>query len=182
MMKERKSEGRRRRRSGFTLVEVLLAVSISVIVFAAMGAVLTKCFSLWQDASAHWRLAQHARIARERILRGGFADPSGGLLCATNISITGTSSNPDVGYATAAGDYAVYIDADQMKLEDQSTTNWSWGVRSGNASPAPDIEVDSMTAARNGSLLTLAYRLRFSAAGKTFIQPHTIRAYLINER
>ena len=180
-------------KSGFTLPEVMMAVVVSLIVFAAMGMVLTRCFSLWLDAMAHWKMAQHARISRELILHGAFADPSGGLLSATNISIVSYSSALNVGYASEDNFYGVCVYSNitpsRMYLLDQKTIapywdagwdDWSWGVKLGNSFPAPEVEVTHMEAALSGDLLTMIYRLQLSAAGKTFTQSQTIRAKLIN--
>lgn len=181
-------------RRGFTLTEIMIAVTISVFVFAAMGMVLSKCFSLWKDASAHWKLAQYARISRERILHGGFANPAGGLLSATNVSIVETSFALNVGYATESNFYGVCaytnIIYPRLYLLDQKTIapywsggydDWRWGMRMDKSGTIPDVQVTHMIASNQNHLVTIAYRLQFSAGGKIFTQPQTIRAYLINE-
>ena len=50
-------------RRGFTLVETLVAVSISVMIFAAMGSLLVKTVRLWGAGAAQWYLANQARGA-----------------------------------------------------------------------------------------------------------------------
>jgi prepilin-type N-terminal cleavage/methylation domain-containing protein len=176
-------------RRGFTLVEVLLAVSISVMVFAAMGMLLSKCFTLWKDATANWRLAQYARISRERILSGGFVDPSGGLLAATNITVNPYGSWSYIEYKTTDGPgvaQQVYgwtgTSAQNLWLKKGAST-WAYGqgVASYPANAAPPVQVDSFSASVSNQMVTLSYRLRLSAAGKTFSQPHTIRAWLVNK-
>lgn len=184
------------RRAGFTLIELLLAAIISLMVFAAMGRLLTRCFALWMDSSANWRLSQYARISRERILHGAFADPSGGLLSASNVSIVGNSAALNVAYAAGTNFYGVCgytnIVQPRMYLLDQKTMapywdpapagydDWRYGVRNDKNTPIPDVELSSMTAAFTNDILTLTYTLQFSAAGRMFTQPQTIRAFLIN--
>lgn len=197
-IRRQQSEGRCRRvaaggvrsprRGGFTLVEVLLAVSISVIVFGAMGMVLSKSFSLWKDASAHWRLAQYSRIARERILRGGFADPIGGLMGATNAVVVPYSSNWDyIEYqAKTSGVRRIWgwtgsAEQDIWLYDDTQSPTWSFAQGMGYPTH-PSVRVDSFDAVTSNQIVMLTYRLRFSAAGKIFTQPHTIRAYLVNEK
>jgi prepilin-type N-terminal cleavage/methylation domain-containing protein len=173
-------------KGGFTLVEMLLAVSISVMVFAAMGMVLTKCFSLWKDSTAHWRLAQYARISRERILCGGFADPSGGLLSASNAVISLDSGWKYLQYITVAGSGNLQqirgwdgtAEDKDIQLRDGAS---SWVYGQGSGAVAPTIKVDSFIAAVSNDLVTISYRMRFSAAGKSFTQPHTIQACLVNK-
>jgi prepilin-type N-terminal cleavage/methylation domain-containing protein len=176
----------RRQKKGFTLVEVMLAVSLSVMVFAAMGMVLTKCFSLWKDATAQWRLAQYSRIARERILCGGFVDPAGGLLAATNATSTTDAGWGDLVYATVAGTGGVVrvrgwvgeSDGKDLLLR-QGVSDWRYGLQSGSS--VPEIKADFFTVVVSNDLVTVVYRLRLNAGGKTFVQPHTVRACLVNK-
>jgi len=188
------ASGGRHQRAGFTLVEILLAVSISVMVFFAMGSLLSKCFLLWKDATANWRLAQYARISRERILCGGFADPAGGLLAASNVNIYASSFALNVGYQSGTNYFGVCaytnIVQPRMYLLDQRNIlpywiggydDWRWGVRMDNNMPIPDIEVDTMTALQSNDLLTISYRLRLFSGGKTNFLSHTIKACLVNK-
>lgn len=183
-----------RKKRGFTLVEMMLAVSLSVMVFAALGIILVRCFSLWKDATANWRLAQYARISRERILHGGFANPAGGLLSATNAVVTNFyGSIPSVVYATDLHYYGIYgytyLSTPQIYLFDQNSmgfwtagsVTWRWALRMDQKYPAPDVQVPELSAERNGKILTIEYLLRLSAGGQTYTQPHTIEAYLVNE-
>ena len=172
------------RRAGFTLVEVMMASVISVMVFVAMGHMLTKCFSLWKDSTANWRLAQVARISRERILCGGFTDPSGGLLSATNATLNPSGGWGSVDYKTAAGAGVLYQIrgwpgiADENILLNKGASS-VYGQGSGDANP--EIKVDSFVASVTNDLVKISYRLRLSAAGKTFTLPHTIQACLVNK-
>lgn len=182
----------RNQRAGFTLVEILLSVSISVMVFFAMGMLLTKCFSLWKDATANWRLAQYARISRERILCGVTYNASGGvtnltgLLSATNAIIASDSGWSSVTYGRIGEPGVVYtvrgwpLEADDKHVQlRRDVATWVYAQSSG--STEPDTRIDSFVAAFTNNILTVSYRLRLSAAGKTFTQPHTIQTYLINK-
>jgi len=176
-------------RAGFTLVEILLATAISVMVFFAMGMMLTKCFSLWQDATANWRLAQYARICRERILCGGFADPSGGLLSATNATVYTSSGWGYIEYTTTAGSGVVQQvwgwtgTAEQDIWLNKGGSQWAYGqgVSTYLSNAPPTVKVDSFVAVVSNDIVTISYRLRLSAAGKTFTLPHTISAGLVNK-
>jgi hypothetical protein len=152
-----------------------------------MGLLLTKCFSLWKDATANWRLAQVARISRERILCGGFTDPAGGLLSATNATVNPSGGWDYIEYTTVAGAGAVQrvwgwtaSSEQDMYLEKDGTRVFGQGVATLDMA-APAVKVDSFAAAVSNEYVNISYRVRFSAAGKTFTQPHTIRASLVNK-
>lgn len=176
---------------GFTLVEVMLAVSISVMVFFAMGMVLSKCFSLWKDATANWRLAQYARISRERILCGvtnyvaGGATNQTGLLSASNAVITLSAGWSIIEYSRLDEPGVAYQirgwsdTADDKNIQiRRGAADWVYGQSSGSAQP--EIKVDSFTAAASNDIVIISYRLRTSIAGRTFTQPQTISAWLVN--
>lgn len=55
---------------GFTLVEVLVALSLGVLVLGFVSLTLVDTFRLWIRCVADFDLTQQARSARERILRG----------------------------------------------------------------------------------------------------------------
>jgi len=186
-------------RAGFTFVELLLAVTISVMVFFAMGMVLTKCFSLWKDATANWRLAQYARISRERILCGGFANPSGGLLSATNVTLYMNGNWDYFQYGTVAGSGVTQLVCGWGDEDDENTqygdpvygnlllrlgaSEWAFAQSVANYSYSYNtpVKVDSFAASITNDILLISYRLKFSAAGKTFTLPHTIQACLVNK-
>lgn len=182
-------------RRGFTLVEILLAVSVSVMVFMAMGMLLSKCFSLWMDATSNWRLAQVARISRERILTGAFPASSGqpmtGLLGATNTLAFSSGDWECIRYRTmesAGTAYQLYgwrDSAEQNIWINRSSGSPPWAYGQGVATfpfgTAPTIKADSFEIGGSNKIVTITYRVRMSAAGKTFTQPHSISAWLINK-
>jgi hypothetical protein len=182
---------RKKNKTGFTLVEVLLAVSISIMVFFAMGMLLSKCFSLWKDATANWRLAQYARISRERILSGftnsvliGITNQTG-LLSATNAVVTSVSGETVLEYGRE-GELSMYQirgwagEADDKHIQmRKGTSAWVYGLSPGSAEP--EIKVDSFTAIATNDLVTIVYRLKFFSAGKMFTQWQTITTSLLNQ-
>ena len=176
------------RKRGFTLVELLLATALSVMVFFAMGTLLTKCYSLWKDATANWWLAQYSRIARSRILCGGFTDPAGGLLAATNAISVPDGSWDYVEYKTVANTAVVQQvygwkgDAEQdLWLNKDGTWAYGQAVAAYPANAAPAVKADSFVASVSNDVVNITYRLRLSTAGKTFTQRHTINATLVNK-
>ena len=156
-------------KGGFTLVEIMLAAIISVMVFTAMGMVLSKSFSLWLESMANWRLSQYARISRERILRGGFADPKDGLMSATNISITSYSGRDCIEYRTLAGTNGVQ----RIAGWDGNSSNIWLNQGSLWLNAAPTVEMDSFVV--NSTDRSITYLLKFSAAGKTFSLSQTLQ-------
>ena len=158
---------KRTEKRGFTLVEVMLATVIAVFVFAAMGMVLSKSFSLWLDAMANWRLAQYASLSRQRILHGGSADPRDGLMSATSVVATTYSGQNCIEYRTMIGTGGVQRicgwDGTSTKLWLNGGGNW--------VDAASAVVLDSFTV--NGTT-SITYRLSFSAVGKTFALTQTI--------
>lgn len=55
---------------GFTLVEMLVTLSLGVVVLGFVSLTLVDTFRLWLGCVAEFELTQQARSARERILRG----------------------------------------------------------------------------------------------------------------
>lgn len=185
-------KSRRKNRTGFTLVELLLAVSLSIMVFAAMGLLLSKCFSLWKDSTAQWRLSQYSRISRERILSGitnrvsGGATNLTGLLSASNAVVEVGEGYTTVEYGRMDDPGAVYKirgwsgQSDSKHLEIKREPDaWVYALSSGRAEPA--IRVDMFNASTSNHVVTITYRLQLSTAGKTFYQPQTIITSLLNE-
>ena len=87
---------RRRQRSGFTLVEILIAMSVSVIVLGAMMILLVQSFRIWRDGTSWMYLTVQSRLAREKVLRG--LDGQYGLrqASAKNVAVTqGSGSTSD---------------------------------------------------------------------------------------
>lgn len=57
-------------RKGFTLVEMMVVMVLSVVVFSALASAMTQAFRFWNDANARWKLANVARLTRVRYLDG----------------------------------------------------------------------------------------------------------------
>lgn len=186
MMKKRK------KRAGFTLVELMLAVSLSVMVFAALGLLLNKSFSLWKESTAHWRLTQYARISRERILCGITNFPAGGvtnlpgLLAASNVVVKTDAGWTVIEYRHIAESGTVYQirgwpgAAKDKNLEiRRGSTAWAYGL--GRGIQAPNVKVDMFSATASNHVVTIIYRLQLPTAGKTLYQWQTITTSLLNE-
>jgi type II secretory pathway pseudopilin PulG len=186
-------KNRRKNRTGFTLVELLLAASISIMVFAAMGMLLSKCFSLWKQSTAQWRLSQYARISRERILSGitNVAISDGamnltGLLSASNAVVTADGGYTVINYGRMTEGSTVYQirgwqgEANNTHIQIRRASS-AWVYALGSGTNEPEIKVDSFTALATNHVVTITYRLRLQAAGKTFYQPQTIITALLNE-
>lgn len=179
---------KRTRSKGFTLTEVMISVVISIMIFSAMATLLSRCFSLWVEAQAHWKLAQHARITRTRLLYGGFGIGTG-LLNATNVTVSDGSWNIITFYpVTGEGNYYRLWgspDSDQHNIwiqREVGSPSWAWAqeVRYAIGSD-PLVLVNDFTASISNSTVTLAYTLNFSAMGKNFELPQVIEAELVNE-
>jgi len=186
-------------RSGFTLPEVLLSTVLSAMVFVALGTLLTRSFSIWYSGMAQWKLATHARVTRIRLLDGGFGKGTG-MLSATNYTM-GTAHDYDTGsdfeyvqYYPAGRDkeYRAYgcisgSPGDDLWLRNHDPAvpvEWAYGQSVkfyDDSDDDSDVKVGDFDAEFVGdNMLEMTYTLHLSAGGKTFEQPQTIRAVLLN--
>ena len=178
-------------RSGFTLPELLIATVIGISVFFAMGTLLSRSFSIWYNGMAQWKLAQHARVTRIRLLDGGFGKGSG-LLSSKDIEIASSDDWIYLKYfpVYSGKEHRTYgwstdSDLKDLRLE---TTDMSFPVQNAYAQSvkfygdeAPDVKVNEFDVTQVSSqTLQLTYTLRFSAAGRNFEHPQTVRAVLLN--
>ncbi len=180
----------KRTRSGFTLPEVLLAAVISGMVFFALGTVLTRSFSIWYSGMAQWKLATQARVARVRLLDGGFGKGTG-LLSATNHTVNPYGSWEYVGYYPVVSgkefrSYGMIAEAGRDHLwlqndDDGIPVEWTYGQSVKNyGAEEPDVRIGGFDAEINDNILEMTYTLHLSAGGKEFEQPQTVRTVLLN--
>jgi len=188
------SPGSISRNGGFTLIEIMMATVISIMVFVAMGALLTRSFSLWMDAMGNWKLAQHARVARSRMLDGAFYFSAGsnivvktGWLSSTNVTKATASGEAYVQYyplRATGGAFRVYgwtnaAAGKNLRLQSGSSA-WVLGQNVAATNYGTDIQVDLFDPVVTNNMAAATFRLSFSAMGKTYTQPCTVNAFLIN--
>jgi len=85
------------RRGGFTLIEMMLALSISAVMLAAIVGLLASVWTIAKESSDELQSALRARNIREQLFYS-LADETGkqlgyGLVSATNIVYDGSSAN-----------------------------------------------------------------------------------------
>lgn len=177
--------------SGFTLPEVLLSTVLSVMVFFALGTLLSRSFSIWYSGMAQWKLATHARVTRLRLLDGGFGKGTG-LLSATNHTIKPYGSWEYLEYypILSGEKYGSYgwvstNNPENIWLENRDPAvpaTWAYGQSVKNlGNEAPDVKIGGFDAEFvEDNVLELTYTLYFSAGGKTNKQLQTIRTVLLN--
>jgi len=188
---------KREEKGGFTLVEVMLAAVISVLVFVAMGALLTRSFTLWMDAMANWKLAQHARVVRSRLLDGAFyVSQAGntnivvrcGWMSSTGMTVAVASGEAYVQYyplGVTGGAFRAYGSTNSVADKDlrlrSSSSTWVLGQTVAATNYATDVHVDLFKPTVTNIMATATFRLSLSTMGKTFTQPCTVQTYLINQ-
>lgn len=173
---------------GFTLVEVMMATAISVAVFMTMGLLLTRSFTLWMEATANWRVAQHARVTRARLLDGGYGVGTG-ILSSSNLNVSTSGGWRVVNYDPIGtnGTWQTWGWPSSSIFQDmwlcQPTNDWAWAttVSEWGVGSTPTVKADQFSAARTNRLLNINYTLHFSAMGKDFAQPQTIQTFLVNQ-
>ncbi len=181
------------RKKGFTLVEMMMSLVISVVVFSAMGVLLTKTVSLWLDGAGRWYLANQARAARARILSGGMGAGTGML---SLNEITSIKKNPNwctMKYKVASSSTKYWI---RGSVANPASKNRSVFIKSNKGGgkiwlmmvgrkkgpqSEPDVRTDSFDLDLTGRVLTVRYNLTFRTGGRVYEQPQVIRAYLVNE-
>jgi hypothetical protein len=136
------------------------------------------------------QVEQYGRVTRTRLLFGAFG-PGTGLLSATNHTIapfgdyTYITYNPmeESGFQQAygrGGDSA----AEDLRLSRSSGSPSLVLAQSVTQSGgfSPPVKVNNFQAADlTNRVLLITYTLNFSSMGRTFTQPQTIRASLVNE-
>lgn len=182
-----------RNRAGFTLVEMMLSVVISVMVFSAMGVLLVKTLRLWGEGSGQFHLASTARAARARLMSGGMS-PGTGILSITNInSVSMGSSWGVLKYKTAAhsenfmikgsvnedapANNSIFIKniSDGEKTWLTKVGDRRWGVH------LPDVKANALNVVQGDKTLSIYYILSWEFGGKTYEYPQVLQAYLVNE-
>jgi type II secretory pathway pseudopilin PulG len=178
--------------AGFTLVEMLLSVAISVFVFTAMGLLLVKMLYLWGDGAGQWYLAAQARSARARLLSGGLGAGTG-LLSIQEIQSIKTNPNwCTLEYEVAGRDEKFWIQGsvDNTAPADKSVFikgskggGQTWlamvGIKRGQQN-LPDVRADRFDAAYSNEMLQVRYILSYSVGGTLWEYPQVIRARLVN--
>lgn len=178
----------RRRSRGFTLTEMLMAVVISVIVFGAMGTLLSRCFFLWLDGQAQWKLAQHARVTRLRLLNGAFGVGTG-LLNSTNVTLGTWSGWTTVTFdpVTASGYFRIYgspgTSQQNIWIEREvGSPSFAWAQQvTYSKAQNPDVLINNFSATVSNQVVRLSYTLNFLSMGRTNTLPQVIEAKLVNK-
>lgn len=193
----------RRSRQGFTLVEMLMALSISVLVFAAMGVLLVRTTRLWIEGAAHWHLAHQARAARARMIHGMripgvSSDYMNGLLQLSEIEQI--QINPQwciFRYSVAGGGHnerftlrGSVFDSDKrnrqifIQRNPGGGNNWLMMAATvrGADRETPDIEANTFRVGVTNRVLHVHYTLRFEAAGRQLEMPQELQIYMVNNR
>ncbi len=175
----------REKKTGFTLIELMMVLTISILIFSAMNMVLSRSFSFWRDGMGRWQLAQQARQTRARILHNNFLNGYGML------SIDSLSLEDDRIEYTLLGDGDDYFfhtgsssDTNtQPYFNYDSGTVEYWLLRAAEklANNAPIIRISHFTPTLSNDVLTLNYQLIHELGGKRYEQPQVIQAYLVNQ-
>jgi hypothetical protein len=142
------------------------------------------------DGAARWRLAQHARVTRARLLDGGFnASASGsaftGWLSSSGVTFGNSSGEAYVEYypIRSSGVFRAYgwtNTAAGRNIRLQGGSAWALGQTVAATNYASSVQVDMFRPYMTNGGVTATYRLRLDSMGQTFEQPCTVRAFIIN--
>ncbi len=181
---------RRKRREGFTLVEVMVSVAISMVVFFAMSTILVRGFSLWRDGASRWYLSQRARVARVRLLNFSY-NAGSGMLASSNIVVGADGNWVTINYtpqdsSTTLCLYGGHTGSGKRNpyffRPDNPKRYWFLEFAQKKSSTKPPVKTSDFQASVNttNEVLTVSYNLHYSNGGQKYVQPQTITAYLIN--
>jgi prepilin-type N-terminal cleavage/methylation domain-containing protein len=184
--------GSTQQKGGFTLVEMLMALVVSVSVFMAMNVLLVNVTRLWVNGAGQWYLANQARVARARILSGGMG-PGTGVLSMDEL--TSIKTNPNwctIAYQTAGSTEKYWIRGSvenpaskdrAIFIKNNHGGEQTWLMMLGRKQSwkdKPEVESLNFDASLSGDVLTLRYDISFQSGGQVFEQPQIIRAHLVN--
>ena len=182
----------KQKKTGFTLIEMMMALVISVSVFMAVSVLLVNVTRLWVNGAGQWYLANQARVARARILSGGMG-PGTGVLSIDQL--TSIKTNPNwctIAYQTAGSKEKYWIRGSvenpaskdrAVFIKNNHGGGQTWLMMLGRKQSWKDMpEVQSLNfdASFSDHVLTLRYDVSLESGGRTFVQPQIIRAHLVN--
>ncbi len=157
--------------SAFTLVELMIASSLSVIVVVMVLTVLVQNAGTWRGGLARARVSEQGRMVRERILHGingrfglRHATRSQLVLGADEILFYDVGANNPIILDLKPGRPPAWLDASGSNLV----------VRGG-------LFVEDVSLAMNANTLVIDLKLGFMSDGRKYIQPQNMRVYLVNE-
>jgi hypothetical protein len=157
--------------AAFTLTEVLVASSLSILVVAMVMTLLVKNLEIWRDSLARLQLSEDSRIVRERILRG--LHGKYGLRHARRSQLAFTVGQVlfnDVSSSNAM--ILVLVSNQPPAWLDYTGTNRI--IRSGTI-------VENAAIYTNGNILHIDLTLVLTNKEKKYYQPQQIRVYMLNE-
>ncbi len=161
----------RKGQSAFTLVELMVASSLSVIVVAMVLTILVKNAGTWRDGLARVRISEQSRIARERILHG--INGRFGLRNAGRSELV-VGSDEILFYDAGSSSAIILVLKPGLPPAwlDESGSNLV--VRGG-------VFVEDVVIETDENILNIDLQLALMSDGKKYSQPQRMRVYLINE-
>lgn len=156
---------------GFTLAEVLVASSLSLIIMVIFLSLSVKSMELWRDGLARLQLSETSRIVRERALHG--LNGLYGLRQAGRARLVYGSNWVDFSDAFSSNALALYFNPGQPPVGVEGAA----GYRLGRGPVA--VEYAAITSAGQVLQIDLALSLTNGPVRRT--QAQRIRVYLLNE-
>lgn len=156
----------------FSLVEMLIATSISVLILTVTTSAMISAWRVWSAASAGMDLSIQSRMVRERVLHG--IQGQFGLRQAARASVACTSTNLQFRDART-GDWFLTL----------LRTNSSVSIQNADASRVysmhDDTRLRAATTHRSNNILTVDLTLDHNAGRFTVTQSQRIKVYLLND-
>ena len=160
-----------RDRSAFTLVELLVATTLSLLVVSMVLTILVRNSGVWRDGLARAHISEQSRLARERILHG--INGKFGLRNAMRSQLV--CGTDEILFQDAGASNAIIL----VLRRDQPP---AWLDESGsNLVVRGGVLVEDVALSMEMNMLNIDLVLAFLSNGKAYYQPQQIRVYLLNE-
>ncbi len=167
-------------KSGFTFIELMVAMGIGGIVLSTMTALLVQGLTIWKDFSTQWLLCQQSRIARERILRSTFG--MGGLRSAIRSDLEWDDNAKELTFTKIEDTNSCYtIGGQQNGMLCQKSNRVGNGNSGTQQNVSTNITTEFLDFEMNGDYLTCEYELNMQSGKRVYTTVGQVSAHLLNE-
>ena len=172
------------RNKGFTLVEIMIALTISVVILGAVITILIQTLWIWRDGTSWMYLTEQTRLVREKMLRG--LDGKYGLrqASASNYSVSSSGGQDMLTFGVETNIWPTTSTADDRLYTVLLQTGEQLGV-SGTDRPTvlarPDVKAKLLDFTANGRTVSATYRVVVQIGGRSFTNKHSMTTFLVNQ-
>ncbi len=164
-------------RQGFTLPEVMVALTVSMILATFMAVCMVDNYKMWRDATAEWQLMQQSRLVREKMLKRY------NLRELKQSSLTVAGETPQLQYAVddgAGSNQFLQLAFDAQQLIGSVAEDDSFGSLVDTLLHREVIEYTNGYFVVSNRLIICVLDAKITLGGKEFTHKQTLRTSIIN--